>query len=73
MLQIQSLNEAQRMMVVDDRMRIVFASDSLAKLLGTSVSALTDLSLPTLIVPPAAQLHKRWIAVSCNLQTTYRP
>lgn len=64
MLRIRSLNETQRLMVVDDRMRVVYATDTLAKMLSASVSALTEMSLPNLIVPPAAQLHKRWVAVS---------
>lgn len=64
-LRVRSLNEAQRLMVVDERLRIVYATDTLAKLLGTSVSALTELSLTQLIPPPVAQLHKRWITVRC--------
>jgi len=64
MLRIRSVHEAQRLMVVDERLNVVYASDTLDKLLGTPVSSLTQLSLSSVIVPPAAQLHKRWISVS---------
>lgn len=62
-LRIRSIIETEPVMVVDERMRIVYASANLAKLLCASGTSLTELSLPALIPPPAAQLHKQWIAV----------
>lgn len=63
-LYMQSLDDAQRLMVVDEKMNIMHCSESLAKMLGTTTAALASMQLPALIAPPAAQLHKRWIMVS---------
>lgn len=62
-LYIQSLNDTQRLMVVDEKLKILHCSNTLAKMLGTTTSALSSMALPALIAPPAAQLHKRWITV----------
>jgi hypothetical protein len=63
-LYMQSQDEAQRMMVVDEKLKIMHCSESLAKMLGASTSTLTTMQLSALIAPPAAQLHKRWMLVS---------
>lgn len=63
-LQMRAVNETQRLLVVDEKLRILYASDTLAKMLGATVTALTSLNMTSLIAPPAAQLHKRWVTVS---------
>jgi hypothetical protein len=61
---MRSMNDMQRLLVVDEKLRILYASDTLAKMLGATVTALTSLNMTSLIPPPAAQLHKRWVTVS---------
>lgn len=63
-LQMRAMHEAQRLLVMDEKLRILYASDTLAKMLGATVTALTSLNMTALIAPPAAQLHKRWVTVS---------
>jgi hypothetical protein len=62
-LRLRAVSESERVLVVNDKLRIVYASDTLAQLVGSTPSALLQLSLPALIPPPAAQLHKQWAAV----------
>jgi PAS domain-containing protein len=62
-LNFHSMNESQRIVVVDDKLRIVYASDALAKMLGTTSQQMTRLALGCLVTPPCAQLHNRWILV----------
>lgn len=63
-LQMRAMNEAQRLLVVDEKLRILYASDTLANMLGATVTSLTALNMAALIASPAAQLHKRWVTVS---------
>lgn len=63
MLNFHSINETQRIFVIDDRQNIVYASDAMAKMLGVTTAQLTTMALPNFVVAPCAYLHKRWIAV----------
>lgn len=58
MLNFHSISEMQRVLVVDDRQRILYASDALAKMLGVPRTQLT--ALPSLVMHPCAHLHKVW-------------
>jgi hypothetical protein len=57
-LNFHSLSETQRVLVVDDKQHIVYASDALAKMLGVPRTQLT--ALPSLVMHPCAHLHKVW-------------
>lgn len=63
MLYMQCLTEAQKMMVIDARGKLVYATSTLAAMLGTKVASLTKMTLPQLIPAPSAQLHAAWMKV----------
>jgi hypothetical protein len=62
-LNIRCLGDAQRLMVVDDKGKILYATSPLAALLSTKVLALVNTQMQALLPPPAAQMHKLWMKV----------
>jgi hypothetical protein len=62
-LNIRCLGDAQRLMVVDDKGKVLYATSPLAALLSTKVLALVGMQVQALIPAPAAQLHKQWMKV----------
>jgi nitrogen-specific signal transduction histidine kinase len=62
-LNIRCLSDAQRLLVVDDKGKILYATSPLAALLSTKVLALVGGQMQALLPPPAAQLHKLWMKV----------
>lgn len=63
-LNIRCLSDTQRLMVVDDKGSILYATSPLAALLSTKVLALTNTQMQALLPPPAAQMHKLWMKVN---------
>lgn len=65
-LNIRCLTDSQRLMVVDSHGKIQYATSTLAALVGTKVTALTQMHIQALMPSPTAQLHKGWVKVGGN-------
>jgi hypothetical protein len=76
-LNIRCLSDAQRLMVVDDKGKILYATSPLAALLSTKVLALVNSQMQALLPPPTAQMHKLWMKVGVlqvgRLQRSHTP